>query len=72
MSISDSTDKDARAEFARRRNEGLKLRHAKRLARWEGIDSWLTRWEKAQDPNGQYGRVGKDPANVISKMGDVA
>jgi hypothetical protein len=63
---------DARAEFKVRRDAGLKKRHAKRLAHWEGIDSWLTRWEAAQDPHGQYGRVGKDPANVISKLGDVA
>ena len=70
--MAQDTDKEARAEFKRRRNEGLKLRHAKRLARWEGIDSWLTRWEKAQDPDGKYGRIGKDPASVIAKTGDAA
>jgi hypothetical protein len=69
--MTDTTD-NGRAEFTRRRNAGLRARHAKRLARWEGIDSWLTRWEAAQDPDGRYGRVGADPARVISKLGDVA
>lgn len=70
--MTQDTDKADRAEFKRRRNEGLKLRHAKRLARWEGIDSWLTRWEAQQDPNGKYGRVGKDPSSVIVKIEEEA
>ena len=57
---------DDRAEFTRRRNQGLKLRHAKRLARWEGVDSWLTRWEEAEDPHGKYGNCGKNPEAIIN------
>jgi hypothetical protein len=81
MSISDSTDKDGRAgsrtslpdpatraEFKRRRDYGLKQRQAARLKRWESVDSWLTRWEQAQDPNGKYGRVGRDPSSVIVNL----
>lgn len=56
-----------RAEFTRRRNAGLKARHANRLKRWEGIDSWLTRWEEAEDPHGTYGNCGKRPENIIGK-----
>lgn len=63
---------DDRAAFQRRRNEGLKLRHAKRLARWEGIDSWLTRWEKDHDPGSVYGAYGKDPSTVIVNLKDAS
>ena len=65
MSMTDNTD-NPRAEFTRRRNYGLKARHAKRLARWEGVDSWLTRWEEAEDPHGQYGNCGRNPENIIN------
>lgn len=69
MNVHRTTD-NGRAEFKRRRDAGLKARHATRLARWEGIDSWLTRWEAQQDPHGQYGTPGRDPQNVI--RGDAA
>lgn len=69
--MTSTTDTD-RAEFQSRRNHGLKARHATRLKRWEGIDSWMTRWEAAQDPNGKYGRVGKDPSSVIVKIEEEA
>lgn len=60
------TTAEDRAEFTRRRNYGLKKRHAARLARWEGIDSWLTRYEAIQDPDGRYGRVGRNPEAIIT------
>jgi len=61
------TTTEDRAEFAVRRTAGLKKRHAARLKRWEGVDSWLTRWEEAEDPHGQYGNCGRHPESIIAK-----
>lgn len=53
-----------RGEFTRRREAGLKARHANRLKRWEGVDSWLTRWQTAEDPSGRYGSCGTKPEAI--------
>lgn len=56
-----------REQFKAARDAGLKARHARRLKRWEGIDSWLARWEEAEDPHGVYGNCGRKPENIIGK-----
>jgi hypothetical protein len=55
-----------RAEFTRRRNAGLKARHAKRLARWISVDEFLKAYDEQRDPNGQYGTPGRNPANILT------
>lgn len=60
-----------RAEFARRRNAGLKARHAKRLQRWISVDDFLKAYDAQRDPNGQYGQVGRDPQNIL-QLKDIA
>lgn len=51
MSIAQSTDKTT----------------VPRVRRWESIDRWFDRWDKAHDPDSRYGRYGKDPATIIAK-----
>jgi hypothetical protein len=62
--MSDSSD--TRAEFTRRRNAGLKARHAKRLERWIPVDEFLKAYDEARDPSGHYGTPGRNPANILT------
>jgi len=61
------TTTDDRAEFQRRRDYGLKARHAKRLARWRPVDEFLAAYEAQRDPHGEYGSVGRNPANILTR-----
>jgi hypothetical protein len=47
-----------RAEFKAARDAGLRKRHEQRLKRWENVDSWMRRYERAKDQ--QYTDLGLD------------
>ena len=36
--------------------------------KWEPIDKWFERWDRAHDPDARYGRYGRNPADVIVKL----
>lgn len=56
----------SREEFTRRRNHGLKARHAKRLSRWISVDEFLKQYDEQRDPDGHYGTPGRNPANILT------
>jgi len=56
-----------RTEFAPARAAGLKARHAQRLSRWMPVDEFLAAYEAQRDPHGEYGSVGRNPANILTR-----